>query len=69
MRPLATENNMLCFASMPMPGYAYVPVQQADMRNIYSTEEGFSRGTIFPDLDKPLGVYGREYKKMEGCNL
>lgn len=66
---MATDNTMRCDMSMPMPGYAYVPMQMADMTNIYSAEQGLSRGTIFPDLDKPLGVYGREYKNMEGCKL
>lgn len=46
--------------AMPMVGYAYVPIQQADMRNLYSTEEGLMNGTIFPILNKPLGVYGRQ---------
>ncbi len=35
---------------------AYVPWQQLD--TIYEPENGFSRGTIFPELDKPLMVGG-----------
>lgn len=46
--------------AMPMVGYAYVPIQQADMRNIFSPEDGLANGTIFPILSKPLGVYGRQ---------
>lgn len=41
-------------------GYAYVPVQIANDRNLYSPETGLSRGTIFPTLDLPLGVYGKQ---------
>lgn len=48
--------------AMPMVGYAYVPIQQAEMRNIFSPEEGYESGTIFPILNKPLGVYGHQVK-------
>ncbi len=45
---------------MPMAGYAYVPIQQAEMRNLYDPAEGLQNGTIFPILNKPLGVYGKQ---------
>ena len=41
-------------------GYAYVPIQIASDRNLYSPEMGLQRGTIFPTLDLPLGVYGKQ---------
>lgn len=41
-------------------GYAYVPTQTANDRNLYSPQMGLSRGTIFPTLDLPLGVYGNQ---------
>lgn len=41
-------------------GYAYVPIQIANDRNLYSPEMGLERGTIFPTLDLPLGVYGKQ---------
>ena len=41
-------------------GYAYVPIQIASDRNLYSPETGLTRGTIFPTLDLPLGVYGNQ---------
>ncbi len=41
-------------------GYAYVPIQIANDRNLYSPEMGLNRGTIFPTLDLPLGVYGKQ---------
>ena len=46
-------------------GYAYVPVQTADDRNLYDPETGLMRGTIFPPLDLPLGVYGKQSFKKE----
>lgn len=46
--------------AMPMVGYAYVPIQQAEMRNLYSPDDGLINGTIFPILHKPLGVYGKQ---------
>lgn len=45
--------------NMPI-GYAYVPIQQASDRNLYDPETGLMRGTIFPTLDLPLGVYGNQ---------
>ena len=46
--------------AMPMVGYTYIPIQQEEMRNLYDPEEGLMCGTIFPILNKPLGVYGRQ---------
>ncbi len=50
-------------------GYAYVKDQIASDRNLYDPETGLNRGTIFPTLDLPLGVYGNQSVK-EGamCN-
>ena len=43
---------------------AYVKWQ--DFGNVYEAEEGFVRGTIFPDLDKPF--YGRRARYgMQKC--
>ena len=46
--------------AMPMVGYAYVPIQVAEMRNLFDPEEGLCQGTVFPILAKPLGVYGKQ---------
>ena len=51
---------MLNIQSLYPEGYAYVPIQMANDRNLYSPEMGLSRGTIFPTLDLPLGVYGKQ---------
>lgn len=56
-------NHELC-GQMPenaILAYAYVPIQNFD--ETYSPAEGLSRGTLFPALDKPLGVYGRDLCK------
>jgi len=46
-------------------GYAYVPIQKAVMTNLYNPEMGLERGTIFPILDIPFGVYGFQFCKKE----
>ncbi len=46
---------MLTQNTMPRVGYAFVPVQK--FGETYSIEEGFSRGTLFPELDLPKNVY------------
>ena len=51
---------MLNIQPFMLDGYAYVPIQVANERNLYSPEMGLSRGTIFPTLDLPLGVYGKQ---------
>ena len=45
--------------------YAYVPIQSASDRNLYSPEMGLTCGTIFPTLDLPLGVYGKQNLSKE----
>jgi len=37
-------------------GYAYVPMQE--FGETYPPQQGIERGTIFPDLDLPISVYG-----------
>ena len=36
--------------------YAYVPIQKID--SVYSSSEALRKGTLFPELNLPLGVYG-----------
>lgn len=59
--------NAPSMAFRPLIGYAYVPVQIAEDTNIYDAETGLERGTIFPPLDLPLGVYGKQFRQEEGC--
>lgn len=44
-------------------GYAYVPVHE--LGETYEPRKGLSRGTIFPELDLPMEVYGKEPKQRE----
>lgn len=57
--PYANETNL---PDMPLVGYAYVPIQSAEMRNLFDPEYGLKQGTIFPILNKPFGVYGKQIK-------
>ena len=50
-------------------GYSYVPIQNSVLTNIYSPEMGLERGTIFPLLDIPLGVYGFQFEKKGEMSL
>lgn len=54
------ENNM-CMCEYPV-GYAFVPEQI--FKNVYDIDEALERGTLFPELDLPLGIYG----KVGECN-
>lgn len=45
--------------------YAYVPYQEMD--KVYGEEKALKQGTLFPELDLPLGVYGK--KKSKGGTL
>ncbi len=45
----------------PILAYAYVPMQK--WGEMYTPAEGLTRGTMFPAIDKPLGVYGRDLCK------
>lgn len=49
----------------PLVGYAYVPIQVAADTNLYDAETGLMRGTIFPPLDLPLGVYGKQIRQED----
>ena len=44
--------------------YSYVPYQTYEMP--YSKEKAFYSGTIFPGLNKPYGVYGKEFTNKAG---
>ena len=46
--------------------YAYVPIQIAEDTNLYDAQTGLERGTIFPPLDLPLGVYGKQTRREGG---
>jgi len=51
---------------MPL-AYAYVPYQVYETP--YSKEKALQVGTVFPSLNKPLGVYGNEFLKRDGVKI
>ena len=53
-----SNGDNICGTCMGMVGYAFVPVQT--FNDIYTPENGLANGTIFPELNKPFGMYGAE---------
>lgn len=48
------------------PALAIAYVRWQEMENVYEAEEAYTRGTIFPELDKPF--YGRRARYgMQKC--
>ena len=45
----------------PVLAMAYVPYQQ--LQSVYTPEEAFSKGTLFPELDLPFTGMCKEGKK------
>lgn len=56
------------FGFEPLLAYAYVPIQTAEDTNLYDAQTGLERGTIFPPLDLPLGVYGKQVRTKEAMD-
>lgn len=44
--------------------YSYVPYQRYETP--YNKEKALCVGTVFPGLNKPFGVYGKEFSKKAG---
>ena len=61
-----TSKKCLCLEDLPL-AYSYVPYQY--MKKTYDAQKALMRGTAFPELDKPFGVYGNEFKTKEGVRL
>lgn len=57
------DNNEMMINDCIRVGYAYVPIQKAVSTNLYYPDMALERGTVFPILDIPLGVYGFQYCK------
>ncbi len=55
-------NECACLNKLPL-AYSYTPMQELD--TVYSYEEGLKNGTMFPQLNMPLGVYGNNFGKTE----
>lgn len=61
--PRDMSNGCNTFEDMPI-AYSYVPYQ--NFESPYDKEKALRVGTIFPSLNKPLGVYGKEFSE-KGC--
>ena len=57
------NNKCTCLNKLPL-GYSYTPMQE--LGSLYSYSEGLQNGTMFPELNLPLGVYGNNFCKKEG---
>ena len=49
-----------CLDKLPL-AYSYTPVQEMD--TLYGYAKALESGTVFPELDLPLGVYGNNFCK------
>ncbi len=61
--PSATEkpldnNKCRCLNELPL-AYSYTPMQELD--TLYSYSDGLKNGTMFPELNLPFGVYGKNF--------
>ncbi len=56
-----------CLYDLPL-AYSYTPLQEIE--TVYDNDTALSRGTVFPELYKPVSVYGKEFTacaKDLGC--
>ena len=60
MFPVGNQKN--CNLNELPLAYAYIPIQT--YTSTYSASETLDHGTAFPELYKPLGVYGKEFNKV-----
>ena len=51
------NNNNVRMCAYPI-GYTFVPEQH--FGRVYDMDMALERGTLFPELDLPMGVYGKE---------
>ena len=51
------QQEMSCPIMKTNVGYGYVPIQE--FKNLYSPQEALKNGTLFAELNLPLGVYER----------
>lgn len=66
--PRDTENNCkssFCNLDGCLLAYSYVPYQRYE--HPYSKEKALTVGTIFSSLNKPFGVYGKEFSSKDGA--
>ena len=54
-----SSGNKGCSLSDLPIAYSYTPMQEID--TLYSYADGLKNGTMFPELNLPLGVYGNNF--------
>ena len=54
-------SNGCCTIDDMLLAYSYVPYQSFE--SPYDKEKALKAGTVFPSLNKPLGVYRKEFKE------
>lgn len=47
-------------------GYAYVPIQQFDEKNVFSSQDALENASLFPELVITLEQYGNSCTKQGG---
>ena len=62
--PDAMKASYDCLDDLPL-AYAYVPYQSFETP--YDMERSLKYGTVFPKLNKPIEVYGKEFNKKAGA--
>ncbi len=62
--PTSMKSSCDCPDDLPL-AYAYVPYQSFETP--YDMERSLKYGTVFPKLNKPMEVYGKEFNKKAGA--
>ena len=63
--PDSMKTEYECLNELPL-AYSYVPYQKFETP--YNMTEAFKYGTVFPKLNKPIEVYGKEFNMKAGAN-
>lgn len=60
---MENNENIICVC----PGYAFVPVQYYDEKNIFSADDALKNASIFPELVLGINEYGSVCKSSGGA--
>ena len=55
-------NDCTCLERLPL-AYSYTPMQELD--SLYSYCDALNNGTVFPELNMPMSVYGKNFCKKK----
>lgn len=59
---IPNNKDCICLNKLPL-AYSYTPVQE--IGSLYDYSKALERGTVFPELDLPKSVYGKNFCKKE----